>query len=56
MRCLNTASGATWVSIHQAAAWAWDIQQNAGVVIVCDGTPARHAASSACCGTIRPPA
>jgi len=35
---LNTASGATWVSIHHGGGVGIGYSQHAGVVIVCDGT------------------
>ena len=54
---LNCASGATWVSLHHGGGVGMGFSQHAGMVIVADGTPeAAQAASSACCGTIRPPA
>ena len=37
---LNCASGATWVSIHHGGGVGMGFSQHAGVVIVCDGTPA----------------
>jgi urocanate hydratase len=37
---LNTASGATWVSIHHGGGVGMGFSQHAGVVIVADGTPA----------------
>ena len=37
---LNTASGATWVSIHHGGGVGMGISQHAGVVIVCDGSAA----------------
>ena len=37
---LNTAGGATWVSIHHGGGVGMGYAQHAGVVIVCDGTPA----------------
>jgi urocanate hydratase len=37
---LNTASGATWVSIHHGGGVGMGYSQHAGMVIVCDGTPA----------------
>ncbi len=37
---LNTASGATWVSIHHGGGVGMGYSQHAGVVIVCDGTQA----------------
>ena len=35
---LNTASGATWVSIHHGGGVGMGYSQHAGVVIVCDGS------------------
>ena len=35
---LNTASGATWVSIHHGGGVGLGYSQHAGMVIVCDGT------------------
>ena len=37
---LNTASGATWVSFHHGGGVGMGFSQHAGLVIVCDGTPA----------------
>ncbi len=37
---LNTASGATWVSFHHGGGVGMGFAQHAGVVIVCDGSPA----------------
>jgi urocanate hydratase len=37
---LNTASGATWVSIHHGGGVGMGFSQHAGVVIVCDGSAA----------------
>jgi urocanate hydratase len=37
---LNTASGATWVSIHHGGGVGMGYSQHAGVVIVCDGSEA----------------
>ncbi len=37
---VNTASGATWVSIHHGGGVGMGYSQHAGVVIVADGTPA----------------
>ena len=37
---LNTASGATWVSIHHGGGVGMGYSQHAGFVIVCDGTEA----------------
>ncbi|NAZ35434.1 urocanate hydratase [Rubellimicrobium sp. CFH 75288] len=36
---LNTASGATWVSVHHGGGVGMGYSQHAGVVIVADGTP-----------------
>ena len=36
---LNTASGATWVSLHHGGGVGMGYSQHAGLVIVCDGTP-----------------
>jgi urocanate hydratase len=36
---LNTASGASWVSLHHGGGVGMGFSQHAGVVIVCDGTP-----------------
>jgi urocanate hydratase len=40
---LNTASGATWVSIHHGGGVGMGFSQHAGVVIVCDGSAAAAA-------------
>ncbi len=54
---LNTAGGATWVSLHHGGGVGMGYSQHAGMVIVCDGTDGGGAsASSACCGTTRRPA
>ncbi len=37
---LNTAAGATWVSLHHGGGVGMGYSQHAGVVIVCDGTDA----------------
>ena len=37
---LNCASGATWVSLHHGGGVGMGFSQHAGMVIVCDGTPA----------------
>jgi len=37
---LNTASGATWVSLHHGGGVGMGYSQHAGLVIVCDGTDA----------------
>jgi urocanate hydratase len=36
---LNTASGATWVSLHHGGGVGIGFSQHAGMVICCDGTP-----------------
>ena len=53
---LNTASGATWVSIHHGGGVGMGYSQHAGVVIVCDGTPEAARRIERVCGTIRRPA
>lgn len=40
---LNTASGATWVSLHHGGGVGMGFSQHAGMVIVCDGSPAADA-------------
>ncbi|MBL8822573.1 MAG: urocanate hydratase [Planctomycetia bacterium] len=40
---LNTASGATWVSLHHGGGVGMGFSQHAGVVILCDGTDAAAA-------------
>jgi urocanate hydratase len=40
---LNTASGATWVSIHHGGGVGMGYSQHAGLVIVCDGSDAAAA-------------
>jgi urocanate hydratase len=37
---LNTAAGATWVSLHHGGGVGMGYSQHSGVVIVCDGTEA----------------
>ena len=37
---LNTASGATWVSLHHGGGVGMGYSQHAGMVVVCDGTEA----------------
>jgi urocanate hydratase len=37
---LSTAGGATWVSFHHGGGVGMGYSQHAGLVIVCDGTPA----------------
>ena len=54
---LNTAGGATWVSLHHGGGVGMGYSQHSGMVIVCR----RHrcggrAPRRACCGTTRPPA
>jgi urocanate hydratase len=39
---LNTASGATWVSIHHGGGVGMGFSQHSGVVIVCDGSDEAH--------------
>ncbi|MPS31653.1 MULTISPECIES: urocanate hydratase [unclassified Salinivibrio] len=39
---LNTASGATWVSLHHGGGVGMGFSQHSGVVIVCDGTDDAH--------------
>ena len=39
---LNTAGGATWVSLHHGGGVGMGYSQHSGVVIVCDGTEAAH--------------
>ncbi len=39
---LNTAGGATWVSLHHGGGVGMGYSQHAGVVVVCDGSPAAH--------------
>ncbi|MFT6051310.1 MAG: urocanate hydratase [Halioglobus sp.] len=36
---INTASGATWVSLHHGGGVGMGFSQHSGMVIVCDGTP-----------------
>jgi urocanate hydratase len=40
---LNTAGGATWVSLHHGGGVGMGFSQHSGVVIVADGTPEAHA-------------
>ncbi len=40
---LNTASGATWVSLHHGGGVGMGYSQHSGIVIVCDGTNEAHA-------------
>lgn len=40
---LNTAGGASWVSLHHGGGVGMGFSQHAGVVIVADGTDAAHA-------------
>jgi urocanate hydratase len=37
---LNTASGATWVSLHHGGGVGMGYSQHAGMVVVCDGSAA----------------
>ena len=41
---LNTAGGATWVSLHHGGGVGMGFSQHAGVVIVCDGSDAAASA------------
>ncbi len=44
---LNTAGGATWVSLHHGGGVGMGYSQHAGVVIVCDGSDAAGEADRA---------
>ena len=44
---LNTASGATWVSLHHGGGVGMGYSQHAGMVIVADGTRRGRAAAGA---------
>ena len=44
---LNTASGATWVSLHHGGGVGMGFSQHAGMVIVADGTPEAAQAAGA---------
>lgn len=39
---LNTASGATWVSLHHGGGVGMGFSQHSGMVVVCDGTADAH--------------
>ncbi len=52
---LNTASGATWVSIHHGGGVGMGFSQHAAWSSSAMAHPRRRAASDVCCGTIRPP-
>ncbi|MFT5558376.1 MAG: urocanate hydratase [Marinobacter maritimus] len=39
---LNTASGATWVSLHHGGGVGMGFSQHSGMVVVCDGTDDAH--------------
>ncbi len=39
---LNTASGATWVSLHHGGGVGMGFSQHAGVVVLCDGSEKAH--------------
>lgn len=39
---LNTASGATWVSVHHGGGVGMGFSQHAGLVVVCDGSAEAH--------------
>ncbi len=49
---LNTASGATWVSLHHGGGVGMGFSQHSGVVIVCDGNRCGGQRMNACCGMI----
>ena len=54
---LNTAGGATWVSLHHGGGVGMGFSQHAGMVIVADGTArGRRGAWRGCCATTRAPA
>ena len=53
---LNTASGATWVSLHHGGGVGMGYSQHAGMVIVADGTPEAARRLDGCCGTTPAPA
>jgi len=48
---LNTAAGATWVSLHHGGGVGIGNAIHAGMVVVADGTTARRGGSSACSTT-----
>jgi urocanate hydratase len=48
---LNTAGGATWVSLHHGGGVGMGYSQHSGVVIVADGTVRRPSAWRACWST-----
>ena len=52
---LNTASGATWVSLHHGGGVGMGFSQHSGMVIVCDGTDEPPSASLASCTMTRLP-
>ena len=45
---LNTAAGATWVSVHHGGGVGIGNSIHAGMVVVADGTDARRRGSRAC--------
>jgi urocanate hydratase len=53
---LNTAGGATWVSLHHGGGVGMGFSQHSGVVIVCDGTTKPPSAWAVYCATTRAPA
>ena len=53
---LNTASGATWVSLHHGGGVGIGYSQHAGVVIVADGTDEARKNWAGCSGMIPVPA
>ena len=50
---LNTAGGATWVSLHHGGGVGMGFSQHAGMVIVADGTPEADRRLARSCATIR---
>ena len=50
---LNTASGASWVSVHHGGGVGIGNSIHAGLVVVADGTPRRTSGSSGCSPTTR---
>ena len=52
---LNTASGATWVSLHHGGGVGMGFSQHSGMVIVADGTQDAARRLNVCFGMILPP-
>jgi urocanate hydratase len=50
---LNCASGATWVSFHHGGGVGMGFSQHAGMVVVCDGTPAAALTNDPASGVMR---